>query len=303
MQVFGDNPDRFVDGFSEEFEEQFMEHLKRSHRSSRVAATVVWNEYIANRHHIHMNSTKWATLTGTHPASTFCVSFCAFSTRLSFNSSILDHGDLEFDGVVIVPGAEFVKYLGRAGKCKVDETPKGWFITFIDREPETLLRENLKNKRDRAELADEERHEKALAEQIERAAKNSKPDQEQLEPEKTELVKQEGEKIGFALGSSKQKPRAEGLPPLHNSGSNMRSSKISVFGGGMYCTLGSFFFQIFLCTVYPPFLQFYLGQSFEIPFSSWRSIDISILVCRRGRRRNQSKQKGKERLKRKGRER
>lgn len=64
MQVFGDNPDRFIDGFSEEFEEMFMEHLKRSHRSSRVAATVVWNEYIANRHHIHMNSTKWATLTG-----------------------------------------------------------------------------------------------------------------------------------------------------------------------------------------------------------------------------------------------
>lgn len=64
MQVFGDNPDRFIDGFSEEFEEQFMEHLKRSHRSSRVAATVVWNEYIANRDHIHMNSTKWATLTG-----------------------------------------------------------------------------------------------------------------------------------------------------------------------------------------------------------------------------------------------
>ncbi|KAG0585222.1 hypothetical protein M758_3G268200 [Ceratodon purpureus] len=187
MQVFGDNPDRFIDGFSEEFEEMFMEHLKRSHRSSRVAATVVWNEYIANRHHIHMNSTNWATLT------------------------------------------EFVKYLGRTGKCKVDETPKGWFITYIDREPETLFRENLKNKRDRAELADEERHEKALTEQIERAARNSNSEQEQPEPEKTELVKQEGEKIGFALGSSKLKPRAEGLPPLHNGGSNVRPAKISVF--------------------------------------------------------------------------
>ncbi len=26
---------------------------------------------------------------------------------------------------------DFVKYLGREGKCKVEETPKGWFITLI----------------------------------------------------------------------------------------------------------------------------------------------------------------------------
>jgi len=57
-----------------------------------------------------------------------------------------------------------VKYLGRTGKCKVDETTKGWFITFIDREPETLLKEGLKNKRDRSEFANEEHHERALAE-------------------------------------------------------------------------------------------------------------------------------------------
>jgi len=26
---------------------------------------------------------------------------------------------------------EFVKYLGRTGKCRVDETEKGWFISLI----------------------------------------------------------------------------------------------------------------------------------------------------------------------------
>jgi len=135
---------------------------------------------------------------------------------------------------------EFVKYLGRTGKCKVDETPKGWFITFVDREPETLLREGLKNKRDRAELADEERHEKALAEQIERAARNHNPDLEQPEPEKTELRKQEGEKVGFSLGSSGKKPRGEGLPPLHNGGSNGQTAKSSVFTEGMYFCVADF---------------------------------------------------------------
>jgi DNA/RNA-binding protein KIN17 len=187
MQVFGENPDRFIDGYSEEFEESFMEHLKRSHRFSRVAATVVWNEYIANRHHIHMNSTKWATLT------------------------------------------DFVKYLGRIGKCKVDETPKGWFITFIDREPETLLKEGLKNKRARAELADEDRQEKVLAEQIERAV-NSKPDKEQIEVEKTELFKQQGEKIGFSFATVSSKAAPDTI--LQQTAAGKMAKSASIFEEG-----------------------------------------------------------------------
>ncbi|KAF5960166.1 hypothetical protein HYC85_001375 [Camellia sinensis] len=79
MEVFGQNPHRIVDGYSEEFEREFLDQIKCSHCFSRIATTVVYNEYIADRHHIHMNSTQWATLT------------------------------------------EFVKYLGRTGKCKVDE--------------------------------------------------------------------------------------------------------------------------------------------------------------------------------------
>lgn len=62
---------------------------QHSHPASRVAAKVVYNEFIADRNHIHMNSTRWLTLT------------------------------------------EFVKHLGRQGKCKVEETEKGWFITLI----------------------------------------------------------------------------------------------------------------------------------------------------------------------------
>lgn len=64
---------------------------------------------------------------------------------------------------------EFVKYLGRTGKCKVEETPKGWFITYIDRDSETLFKERMKNKRARADLADEEKQEREIQRQIERA--------------------------------------------------------------------------------------------------------------------------------------
>jgi len=33
---------------------------------------------------------------------------------------------------------DFVKWLGRESKCVVDETEKGWFVTYIDRDPEAI---------------------------------------------------------------------------------------------------------------------------------------------------------------------
>ncbi|MCD7460317.1 DNA/RNA-binding protein kin17 [Datura stramonium] len=166
MEIFGQNPNRIVGGYSEEFENLFLEHMKRSHRFSRVAATVVYNEYIADRHHVHMNSTQWATLT------------------------------------------EFVKYLGKTGKCKVEETPKGWFITYIDRDSETLFKEKMKNKRIRADLADEEKQEREIKKQRERAeqlmgAGNMDGTEQQLELQPKTLEKSEtDQKIKLTLGST-----------------------------------------------------------------------------------------------------
>ncbi|KAM7526748.1 hypothetical protein LguiA_016650 [Lonicera macranthoides] len=165
MEVFGQNPNRIVDGYSEEFETSFLEHLKRSHRFSRIAATVVYNEYIADRHHVHMNSTEWATLT------------------------------------------DFVKYLGRTGKCKVEETPKGWFMTYIDRDSETLFKEKMKNKRIKADLVDEEKQEREIMKQIERAEQlmpRANGSDLPLEPQLNPLLRSESDekKITIVLGSS-----------------------------------------------------------------------------------------------------
>lgn len=170
MQVFGQNPTRVVDGYSEEFEQTFLDLMRRSHRFSRIAATVVYNEYINDRHHVHMNSTEWATLT------------------------------------------EFIKYLGKTGKCKVEETPKGWFITYIDRDSETMFKERLKNKRVKSDLAEEEKQEREIQKQIERAAEKLiaggegessgkefvEDDDEKKKDE--ELKLKSGVKVGFALG-------------------------------------------------------------------------------------------------------
>lgn len=63
MEIFGQNADRVIAGYSEEFEADFMELMRRSHPRTRVAAKNVYNEFIADKYHIHMNSTKWFTLT------------------------------------------------------------------------------------------------------------------------------------------------------------------------------------------------------------------------------------------------
>ena len=53
-----------------------------------------------------------------------------------------------------------------SGKCKVEETPKGWFITLIQRDPKEELSEEKKLKRLAAEKEEEERHLSALNEQV-----------------------------------------------------------------------------------------------------------------------------------------
>lgn len=65
--------------------------------------------------------------------------------------------------------SEFVKYLGREGKCKVEDTPKGWYITLIQNDPFEEIQGKKRAKRERAEREEEERHQRALEKQIGKA--------------------------------------------------------------------------------------------------------------------------------------
>ena len=46
-----------------EFMNDYLELLKRRFGTKRVNCNVVYQEYIAFREHVHMNSTQWETLT------------------------------------------------------------------------------------------------------------------------------------------------------------------------------------------------------------------------------------------------
>lgn len=55
-----------------------------------------------------------------------------------------------------------------AGLCKVDETPKGWYIQYIDRDPETIRRQEELARKKKHDLDDEERSAKFIEEQVRR---------------------------------------------------------------------------------------------------------------------------------------
>ncbi|KAM8885047.1 DNA/RNA-binding protein KIN17 [Synchiropus picturatus] len=158
LLLASENPRKFMDSFSDEFKKGFLELLRRRFGTKRVHNNIIYNEYISDREHVHMNSTKWETLT------------------------------------------EFTKWLGREGLCKVDETPKGWYIEYIDRDPETIRRQEELARKKKHELDDEERAAKFIEEQVRRGLGGKEAEET---PVYTELKRDnEEEKVAFNLNLS-----------------------------------------------------------------------------------------------------
>lgn len=63
MLVIGEDPKKYVDDFSKQFMHDFIQLLKTGHGEKQVHMNRFYQEYIANRDHIHMNATKWPSLT------------------------------------------------------------------------------------------------------------------------------------------------------------------------------------------------------------------------------------------------
>ncbi|KAK9500863.1 hypothetical protein O3M35_002040 [Rhynocoris fuscipes] len=165
LLLFSDNQDKYLSYFSKEFSNGYLELLRRQFGTKRVHANRVYQDYIADRHHLHMNSTQWETLT------------------------------------------DFVKWLGREGKCVVDETEKGWFVTYIDRDPDTIKLQEAMAKKEKMDKDDNERMMEFLEKQIARGKKTSK-NIEETTP--TDLIRSEDEKIVLNLPIKKQEgPKLE----------------------------------------------------------------------------------------------
>ncbi|KAG6837342.1 hypothetical protein H0H93_010944 [Arthromyces matolae] len=63
MLVVGENAGRHISDFSSTFQSEFVSLLSRRFGTKRVRANQVYQEYIADKSHLHMNATRWVTLT------------------------------------------------------------------------------------------------------------------------------------------------------------------------------------------------------------------------------------------------
>jgi DNA/RNA-binding protein KIN17 len=171
MKLFAENSGSYLDSFSQEFEEHFMDILSRRFRTTRVWCNVVYQELIADKGHVHMNATQWESL------GQF-VKYLGKSGKAHVEEGMTPSGQ------------------------------PGLFLKYIIRDPEMLQRqERLKKKEEEADN-EEERESKRLARQIARAQKASgKSDHVQPESQATELNRAEGEStasLAFSMSAARK---------------------------------------------------------------------------------------------------
>ncbi|GIK05287.1 hypothetical protein Aspvir_009391 [Aspergillus viridinutans] len=171
MLLIGEDPKKHIEEFSREFMNNFVNTLKTTHGEKKVHVNQFYQQVIADKEHIHMNATKWKSLT------------------------------------------QFAAHLGREGICRVEETEKGLFVSYIDRSPETMRRREAILKKERQDRGDEEREQQQIQEQIERARRNAE-NQDEIDPEARTLQRKEGEKVKLNIGfGSKTNGESKSVTP------------------------------------------------------------------------------------------
>lgn len=63
MQLVGEDPKKYIHGFSNDFQRDFLQLLRVAHGEKFIGANRFYNEYIRDKEHVHMNATKWNSLT------------------------------------------------------------------------------------------------------------------------------------------------------------------------------------------------------------------------------------------------
>lgn len=64
IMLVGPKAGKAISDYSQQFQNEFVSLLRTRHQTNRVRANAVYNEYIQDKHHIHMNATRWVTLSG-----------------------------------------------------------------------------------------------------------------------------------------------------------------------------------------------------------------------------------------------
>jgi DNA/RNA-binding protein KIN17 len=172
MSIVGEDPRKVINEYSAQFQSDFVKLLRTGHGEKKVNVNRFYNEYIANKEHVHMNATKWPSLT----------EFAKFLGR---------------EGICRVEEDEKDDGRGGAG---------GLTISWIDNSPEALRRQDALRKRERQDRGDEEMEQRMIREQIRRArldlGDNGEGDDEES-PEGEGIKRKDGEKVLLSFGLKK----------------------------------------------------------------------------------------------------
>ncbi|KAF4837740.1 KIN17-like protein [Colletotrichum tropicale] len=63
LMLVGEDPKKFINEYSNQFLRDFLQLLRTGHGEKQVHINHFYQEYIANKEHVHMNATKWPSLT------------------------------------------------------------------------------------------------------------------------------------------------------------------------------------------------------------------------------------------------
>ncbi|KAL8425780.1 hypothetical protein Efla_004132 [Eimeria flavescens] len=130
-----------------------------------------------------------------------------------YNNVVCDRHHIHMNATIWVTLSEFVQYLGATEKCKIEHTPKGWYVEYIDHEE--LARKKEEEKKRKIEKSQEE----ARMEQIQALVEEAKQRGAFKEPEYTPLQRTQGEVVALSLAKpqqeAKDQKKSNALTALH----------------------------------------------------------------------------------------
>lgn len=173
MLLVGEDPRKHISDYSNQFQRDFLQLLRTAHGEKKVHVNHFYQEYIANKEHVHMNATRWPSLT------------------------------------------EFAKHLGREGMCRVEDNEKGLHVSWIDNSPDALRRSEAIRKKERQDKGDEEREQKLIKEQIEKAEFDAEDKARESEDDEMRMLqRKEGEKITLNFSVKQKDDNGASIPAL-----------------------------------------------------------------------------------------
>ncbi|WYZ38956.1 hypothetical protein EsH8_III_000870 [Colletotrichum jinshuiense] len=175
--VVGEDPKKFLNEYSNQFLRDFIQLLRTGHGEKQVQINHFYQEYIANKEHVHMNATKWPSLT-------------EFAKHLG-REGICRVEETE-KGIHIAWLDNSPEALKRQEALRRKEAQD----RGNEEVEQMMIREQIK----RAQKQVEARGEKADEEERERG-----------------LQRAEGEKISLSFGAKPAAPKKESSPPQTNS--------------------------------------------------------------------------------------